>query len=119
LPTPPASGTTTSSPKWPPAPSSTARLRRSFDGDGFITRAEYAAILVRALGIPEGGASSFSDVGSSDWYCGAVSAAVQYGIIKGYADGTFRPNANITREEAMAMLQRAAKVAEYAARPAR
>jgi hypothetical protein len=85
----------------------------TFDGDGFITRAEYAAILVRALGIPEGGASSFSDVGSSDWYCGAVSAAVQYGIIKGYADGTFRPNANITREEAMAMLQRAAKVAEF------
>ena len=86
----------------------------AFDGDGFITRAEYAAILVRALGIPEGGASSFSDVGSSDWYCGAVSAAVKYGIIKGYADGTFHPNANITREEAMAMLQRAAKIAEFA-----
>jgi hypothetical protein len=80
-----------------------------------ITRAEYAAILVRALGIPESGkTSSFSDVGSSDWYYGAVSAAVQYGIIKGYDDGTFRPNANITRQEAMAMLQRAAKVAEYA-----
>jgi uncharacterized repeat protein (TIGR02543 family) len=90
------------------------RTATTFDGGGLITRAEYAAILVRALGIPEGGANSFSDVGGSDWYCGAVSAAVRYGIIKGFADGTFRPNANITREEAMAMLQRAAKVAEFA-----
>ena len=85
-----------------------------FDGDGSITRAEFAAILVRALGLPEGKTSQFSDTAKSAWYYGSVSTATQYGIIKGYSDGSFKPGANITREEAMAMMQRAAKVAGYA-----
>ena len=85
----------------------------SFDGDGDITRAEFAAILIRSLGLPADGTSSFSDVSTDAWYYGSVGTAVQYGLIKGYEDGTFRPTANITRQEAMAMMERAAKVAEY------
>jgi len=86
----------------------------TFDGESNVTRAEFAAILTRALGLPSGGSSSFSDVSSSAWCYGSVGAAVKYGIIKGYKDGSFRPNANISREEAMVMLQRAAEVADYA-----
>jgi len=85
----------------------------SFDGDASISRAEFVAILVRALGLPTGCESSFVDVHASDWYCGLVGTAAEYGLVNGYSDGSFKPNANITREEAMAMVQRAAKVAEY------
>ncbi|ANY65973.1 hypothetical protein BBD42_05480 [Paenibacillus sp. BIHB 4019] len=73
-----------------------------------ITRAEFAAILVRGLGLrPESGAAPFSDVPSSAWYSGAVSTAHAYGLIGGYEDGTFRPNSSITREQAMLMIAKA------------
>ena len=85
-----------------------------FDGDSSITRAEFASVLVRALGLPENGKASFSDVSSSDWYYGAVGTAYEYKIISGRDGGIFDPNAAITREEAMVMIQRASSVAEYA-----
>lgn len=80
-----------------------------------MTRAEFAAIIIRSLGLPENGKSSFTDVKSADWFYGAVGAASEYGIILGYEDGSFRPDASITRQEAMAMTARAAKVAELKA----
>ena len=43
--------------------------------------------------------NSFSDVKSSDWYNNAISTCVKAGILKGYTDGTFRPNQAITRAE--------------------
>lgn len=76
-----------------------------------ITRAEFAAIIVRALGLPqESGNSTFKDVKASDWYCGYVNTATDYGIILGYGDGSFHPDDNITREQAMTMLARAMKI---------
>ncbi|MBM7567833.1 InlB B-repeat-containing protein [Paenibacillus sacheonensis] len=81
--------------------------QRHFDPDAPITRSEFAAILVRALGLPEAAASaSFSDVRRGAWYDGAIAAAVAYGLIEGYADGTFRPAGSITREEAIVMIDR-------------
>lgn len=59
------------------------------------------------------GKCSFTDVKSGDWYYGAVGTAVKYGLVNSYTNGSFAPNADITRQEAMAMVQRAAKVAEY------
>lgn len=85
----------------------------AFDGDGAITRAEFAAIAVRALGLPADGKADFSDVKAGDWFYGAVGTAAEYGLITGYSDGSFAPNASITRQEAMVIVQRAAKVAEY------
>ena len=85
-----------------------------FDGDASITRAEFAAILVRALGLPANGTSTFADVSSSDWYSGAVATAAQYGLVAGEGENKFDPAANITRQEAMAMLQRAAKLTAFA-----
>ena len=69
-----------------------------------ITRAEVATIFFRLL-TDDARAyywstdSGFSDVHEGDWYNNAVSTMVQAGILNGYSDGTFRPNANITRGE--------------------
>ncbi len=85
-----------------------------FAGERSITRAEFASILVRALGLHSDNTAAdvFTDVSSSAWYYGAVGTAYEYGIIKG--SGTkFAPTANITRQEAMVMISRAAAVAEY------
>jgi len=82
-----------------------------FAPDRDITRAEFAAIVIRALGLKAHGSSSFSDVNAVDWYYGVVTAAQEYGIISGYQDNTFKPNAQITREEAMVMIARAMDIA--------
>ncbi|ANY65532.1 hypothetical protein BBD42_02915 [Paenibacillus sp. BIHB 4019] len=82
-----------------------------FNPNAAITRSEFSAIIVRALGLAENGkTTAFHDVKSSDWFMGAVAKAQEYGIIKGYEDGAFRPNKTITRQEAMVMLERAMKL---------
>ncbi|WP_155973110.1 Ig-like domain-containing protein [Paenibacillus sp. Leaf72] len=79
-----------------------------FSPDLEITRAEFAAIIVRGLGLKlENGATPFSDVLSSDWYSSAVNTAYSYRLISGFEDGTFRPNDKITREQAMVILSKA------------
>jgi len=76
--------------------------------DREITRAEFAAIVVRGLGLkPENGATPFSDVKPSEWYGSAVHTAYAYGLISGLDDGTFRPNDKVTREQAMLILSKA------------
>lgn len=73
-----------------------------------ITRAEFASILSKGLGLePADGKADFADVSADSWYNGSVSAAVDSGLITGFTDGTFRPGQNITRAEAMVMLSRA------------
>jgi len=84
-----------------------------FDGEASITRAEFAAILVRALGLPADGTSSFSDVPTTAWYTGTVATAVKYGLTEGKSENRFDPSAAITRQEAMLMLQRAAALTEF------
>ncbi len=78
-----------------------------------ITRAEFAALLVRALGLEEGKLKEgrFKDVTASDWYAGSVAAATQENIIGGYEGSLFKPGNNITRQEMAAMIMRAARVA--------
>ena len=82
-----------------------------FSPDRHITRAEFAAILVRGLGLKlESDTGVFSDVNAADWYGSAVQTAYIHGLIDGYIDGTFRPNDKITREQAMAILAKAMKL---------
>ncbi|MCU6711368.1 S-layer homology domain-containing protein [Paenibacillus sp. J5C_2022] len=79
-----------------------------FSPDRDITRAEFAAIVVRGLGLKrEDGSTVFSDVKTSDWFSGAINTAYAYQLIGGFEDGTFRPNDKITREQAMTILSRA------------
>lgn len=83
----------------------------NYDPNRSITRAEFAAIIVRALGLaPGSGTNSFSDVASSAWYGGYIETASSYGIIKGYDTGKFGPQDTISREQAIAMLARAMKI---------
>ncbi len=73
-----------------------------------ITRAEFATILVRALGLKAGiGEKSFDDVKSNSWYFDYVKTAVSYGLINGYNDEKFGPDDKLTREQAMIMIARA------------
>jgi len=85
----------------------------NFNPDNYITRAEFAAIMARALGLPSNCTASFADVSASDWFSGAVGTAYQYGIVGGKGNNNFDPNANITREEAMAMIYRASKLTPF------
>jgi hypothetical protein len=75
-----------------------------------MTRAQFAAITVRALGMTGQASSSFTDVPSWQWYAGWVGTATGYGIVNGYGDGKFGPEDKITREQAAAMVARAAKL---------
>jgi hypothetical protein len=82
--------------------------RNLFSPDMDITRVEFSAIVVRALGLAPGtGAAEFSDVKTTDWFCGYIQAADAYGLITGFDNGTFRPNDTITREQAMTIIARA------------
>jgi len=68
--------------------------------------------VVRALGLHKGNwDTKFSDVNESDWFAESAAIASEYGLIKGYDDGTFRPNDVITREEAMVITARALEIA--------
>ncbi|MGG4142655.1 cadherin-like beta sandwich domain-containing protein [Paenibacillus algorifonticola] len=79
-----------------------------FNPNASITRAEFAAIMVRGLGLKlETGASGFSDVQASAWYNQAIQTAVAYKLINGFEDGTFRPNEPITREQATIIIAKA------------
>lgn len=84
----------------------------TIQGEKDITREEFAALLVNALGLPQTShaANHFSDVANSN-YTAEIGAAYEYGIINGVTETTFAPNKTITRQEAMVMLQRAAKIA--------
>ena len=83
---------------------------KTFLPDQAITRGEFAEYIVRALGIYRTGytgTQKFSDVEMKDDIANAVHIASEYGIISGYPDGTFKPSAQISREEAMVMYSRA------------
>ncbi len=83
----------------------------SFDPDATMTRAEFAAIVVRGLGLSESMIGVFSDVTADSWYAGYVGAAYSYGIVNGKSESIFDPAGTITREEAATMIARAAELA--------
>lgn len=76
-----------------------------FDPDASITRAEFAAICARFSTRPVENSGSFSDI-SGHWAENEIERAAAFGWISGYPDGTFRPDARITRAEAMTMINR-------------
>lgn len=91
----------------------------SFAPDAAITRAQFTALLVRALGLPqaaEGHAAvaAFSDVAEHAWYAGAVAAATNAGLIHGYGDGTFQPDRVLSREQLAVLAMRALQAAGVA-----
>lgn len=84
-----------------------------FAPDRAITRAEFTAIVVKALGLTATDKSKlFSDVQDNDWFSGSVAKANEYGIISGMGSGRFMPGQAITRQEAMVIIARAMKIAK-------
>lgn len=77
-----------------------------FKPEGGITRAEFAAVITRAMGIAEtvGGTSPFTDVPESHWAVKNIIASTDRGITNGMGDGTFAPDANVTYEQAVKMI---------------
>ena len=78
----------------------------SFRPNDTITRAEFLTILMRMSSGALQSGSSFKDVSTMDWFYTAVAHAVEYDWVNGYADGTFRPNAPISRAEVAAIINR-------------
>ncbi|MCH1627782.1 S-layer homology domain-containing protein [Ferdinandcohnia quinoae] len=75
-----------------------------------VSRIQFAAFIARALDLPASSPSTpFSDVPAGKTLAEHVYSANNAGIVAGYTDNTFRPNANITREQMAAMIDRAIK----------
>lgn len=90
---------------------------REFAPESLVTRAEFAALLARALRLQGTGSAVFPDVSPADWYAAGVSAAFEAGLVAG--DGTgFRPDAPIKREDMALITARAASNYAGARNPA-
>ncbi len=81
-----------------------------FDPSATMTRAEFAAIVVRGLGLTPQADDVFTDVTSQDWFACYVGTAHRYGIIEGVGGGRFNPRGTINRQQAAVMVARAAKL---------
>ncbi len=80
-----------------------------------VKRGQFAALLVRALGLEEDAkAANFKDVAVNHPFAGVIGTASKTGLVKGSTDGRFNPNAEITNSEMAIMLERAAT---YAGKP--
>lgn len=83
----------------------TGREDGTFAPEAYITRAEFATIAARFSDDVTATGATFSDV-DGHWAKNYIDVCVANGWIKGYEDGTFKPDQNITRAEAMAIVNR-------------
>ena len=84
---------------------------RIFSPNVALSRAMVAQILYAMEGKPAATSSGkFTDVAAGDWYANAVNWAAAKGIVAGFEDGTFQPNANVTREQLALILAGYAKL---------
>lgn len=81
----------------------------TFGPDKTITRAEAAVMFYNLLSEKSGYLSTFTDVPAGQWYSDAVITLAGMGVVNGYPDGTFRPDAPITRAEFVTMALNFAK----------
>jgi hypothetical protein len=89
----------------------TGQSTDNFAPQNSVSRAEFAAMLIRSLGLAAANTTkTFSDVSDLSWYAADARAAAALGLVQGYEDGTFRPNAPITREQMAVMAARALKL---------
>ena len=77
----------------------------SFQPDRPLTRAQFASLLVRAIDKPVvRPARNFRDVPANHWARGAIAQAWERGLLSGYPDGSFRPDATILRADVLVAL---------------
>jgi hypothetical protein len=87
---------------------------RNYYPSNQITRAEFLKISLRVVGYNVVAVQSAvpNDVSAGDWHYQYVTYAMDRGFVKGYEDGSFRPNEPITRSEAVVMIMGIAEIAE-------
>lgn len=84
----------------------------TFKPENNITRAEFAKIAILAMGLETTAnmlvnvPTKFSDAPAGQWYTGYVNLAASLNVLKGYPDGKFKPNANISEAEAITIILR-------------
>ena len=77
----------------------------TFKPNDSLTRAQYAALLAKAFELtPRRAGTTFKDVAADFWGKEAIDKANKGGFVAGFPDGTFRPNQNLTRTEAIVSL---------------
>ena len=79
----------------------------TFKPEASITRAEYAAIITSTFNLPRQigtGTGTFTDVAANFWAASAITQAASMGFVSGFPDGTFRPQQNLTRVQALVSL---------------
>ena len=81
-----------------------------FGPNDTMTRAQFSTIVVRALGLPLTTTNRFADVPAQAWYASFVDTAHAYGMVNGKSETAFDPDGTITRQEAAAMVARAARL---------
>lgn len=96
------------------------RGEQTFDPNGWVTRAEFAKMIVKTFALEDGTATeSFNDVNDSDWFKVYVASAVKNGIVNGKETGKFDPNGQITRAEMAVMSSRALALKGVSVDPAK
>ncbi len=86
----------------------------TFEPNLTMTRAMLVTVLYRFEGQPEvSGEPAFRDVPADEWFTEAVTWASEQGVVNGMGDGTFAPNAQITREQLAAILYRYSELKGY------
>ncbi|SEK91624.1 S8 family serine peptidase [Paenibacillus sp. OK003] len=86
----------------------TGKTETAFDPQGQTTRAEFAALIVRTLGLEVKDTDTpFGDVSKDAWYADSVAAAYQAGLVQGIANDRFAPTQTISREEMAVLMMRA------------
>ena len=92
----------------------------AFDPAGKVTRAQFAKLLVEALGLPlTAPVTPFRDVAPSAWYAPYIAAAYQAGLAGGVTGASFQPDTAVTRQQMAAMLARAMALAGVTAHSGR
>lgn len=84
----------------------------SFRPQGLITRAEFSAMMVKALSlnVNASGRQTFNDVPTNNWAYPSIETVRSTGLVSGYPNGLFMPAKSINRAEAMAILSNAARI---------
>lgn len=78
-----------------------------------VTRAQFAALLVRGLGLPTDKVTNvFADVMASQWYAPEINTAAHYGLVQGVGEGKFNPDQRITREQMVVMMMNAVQLVQ-------